>query len=217
MGIAGVFLLLQGDPGSGYALADQLNGVLDIDVHTGDPVSLMYVGPQLPLINVPVAVVSVSVIGHNPQAAVCQDVLIHPIAQIAVDHDDFSPALAQGVGIVGPQIVEGRFHIVASGTQVALAGHLHSVRQERGLLYPGHGDLKGNEPGGKPKLRRLVPQVFRGAQLLRAAAGADIGGIRKDLHDLFRVHKETSICFFCFLMVALFSSFFKSEKSPPER
>ena len=190
--LAGILLLLQRDFRRGHALTDQLYRVFGVDVHAGNPVSVVDIGAQLPLVNVPVGVVDASVIGDEAHSAVFQQIVIHPVAQVAVDHHDFSPAPAQRVGAGIPQIIERRFHFSASGAQIALAGHLHAVRLKSRLPHRRHRHVKGYDLGLQPKLRHLVLQILRRTQFLRTSAGADIGCIRKNLHDLFRIHSVPS-------------------------
>ena len=128
VGLAGVLFLLQSNLRPGHALANQLDGILGVDVHAGNPAAVVDMGPQLPLVDIPIRVIGIAVVGHEAHRAVFQQILIEPVAQIPVNHHDFSPAKAQGVSIGVPQIAERCFHLSASGAQVSLTGHLHAVR-----------------------------------------------------------------------------------------
>ena len=149
-------------------------------------------GPQLPLVDIPIRVIGVAVVGHEAHRAVFQQILIEPVAQIPVNHHDFSPAKAQGVSIGVPQIAERCFHLSASGAQVSLAGHLHAVRLKNRLPDIRHRHVKGYNLRLQSHAGDFLLQVLRRAQLLRTAAGADIGGILKNVHNLLCIHKVPS-------------------------
>ena len=44
-----------------------------------------------------------------------QQILVHPVAHVAVDHNDLALAMGQAVGIGGTQIIEGGLHFAAAG------------------------------------------------------------------------------------------------------
>ena len=199
VGLAGILLLLQRDLRRGSPSANQLHRIFCVDVHAGNSVSVVDVRAQLPLVDVPVGVIGVSVIGDEAHRAVFQQIVVDPVAQIAVDHHDFPPALAQRVRAGIPQIIERRFHLPASCAQVALAGHFHAVHLQNRLLYSGHRHVERHDLGFQPQPGNLILQILCRAQLLRAAAGTDIGRIRKYFHNLFRVHGVSS--FFMFYIV----------------
>jgi len=55
--------------------------------------ALAHIAAQLPLIDVPVRKIDISVIGDKTQSTMVKEVMVGPVAQITVDHHDLSPAL----------------------------------------------------------------------------------------------------------------------------
>ena len=70
MGLAHILVLLQGDLCRLPAVPDDGNGILGVDVHAGDFHPLGDVASQLPLVDVPVGIIGVAVIGNEAQCAV---------------------------------------------------------------------------------------------------------------------------------------------------
>ena len=190
MGLTGILLLLQDDLGGGSTLADKRDGRLGIDVHAGDLVALADEAAQLPLVDVEIAVVGVSVIGDEAHGTVLQQVLVHPVAHVSVHHDDLALALAQAVGIGGAEIIEGSLHLMGTGAEIALAGDLLSVDQKLRFLDGGHIHIEGTDLGLQPQFRHLSLQVLSSLQFLRAATHAHIGRLPEDLHDLICIHDK---------------------------
>ena len=110
-GSALILLLLQLDGSPLGTCRDQLHRILGIDVHTGDLVALVHIAAQLPLVDITVGVIAVAVVGNEAHRAVFQDVLIQPVAQVAVHQNDPATAICQRLaGLVG-QIIQLRFQI----------------------------------------------------------------------------------------------------------
>ena len=89
--------LLQNDLGGLGALLHKLDRILGVDVYTGKKIALGNIGAQLSLVDVPVGIVQVAVIGNKANCTVFQKVLIPPVTQIAVDHNDLTFAGFQAV------------------------------------------------------------------------------------------------------------------------
>ena len=198
-GFALVFRLLQDDFRRGGPGIHNGDGVLGVDVHAGDLIPVGYAGSQLPLVHVVVNIVGVAVVGDEAHGPVGEQVLIDPVTQVAVDEDDFALAAAQGAGVLAvPQVVEGGLHRAASGIFVALAGIFLAVQGQGGFLQVRHLHGEGLDDrlaeGGA-----AGQEIFGAAQLLRAAAGTNVGRVLENFHDLFASHilndllKKTSV------------------------
>ena len=57
--------------------------------------ALMDKAAKLPLIHIPVSIIHMPIVSNNGQCTIGKQILIEPIAQVAVNHDNFSPALLQ--------------------------------------------------------------------------------------------------------------------------
>ena len=192
LGTSGVFLLLQGNFNCLYLFFNQRNSILGIDIDTGDDFSLAHKMPQFPLVNVPVRKIGIAIIGDKAQGTAVKHIMVDPIAQITVDHNDFSLALAQRIIIQIPQVVKGRLHFPTAGTQIAFAGNLHAVSQKFRFLNLGHGHRERLDFCFQTHLRKLLAQIFCRFPFLRTAAGTDIGSIPENFHDVFCMHNLTS-------------------------
>ena len=156
LGGVGVFLLLQGDLRCFGTLLDHCNGILGVDVDAGDHIALAHIAAKLPGVDIPVGIVGVAVVGDEARRAVGQNVLVHPVAQIAVDHHDLAPALAQRPSILVAQIIKRGLQLCVTGAHIALAGNILPINGEGRLFNVPQGHLKG-------LLRRL--QAPRGKAL----------------------------------------------------
>ena len=94
---------------------------------------------------------------------------------------------------------------------LSLAGDIYPICLEHNFVNVGHGNLKRNDLCLQAQLRHFALNIFGSPQFLRAAAHADIGGVLKNLHDLFCIHKNASICFSVSYMVAHFSTVCKQR------
>ena len=196
VGISGILLLLQGDDRGLSAGLYQLNGILGVDVDTQHFLALVYILSQLPLINIPVGVIGVAVIGDKAYSAIFQQILVLPVAQIAVKEDDLTLALAKTAGGIVPQIVNRCLHGAGTGAEISLAGDLRSVNGQSGGFHIGHGNGKRFQGGLKTQFFTLCLQIESAAQLFRGAAGADISGIGKDPLDGGLIHRWYFLSFF---------------------
>ena len=189
--IVGIFLglgLLQLDFSHFCPVLYQQNGILGVDIHTGKKISLGNIASQLPLVNVPVSIVGVAVIGHKAHSALFQNVLIGPVPQIAVHQHNLPPAAGKALGGGIPQVIKGCLHLSRAGAQIPLAGNLLPIRQENGFFYRSHVHSKGLNHRFAPKPLTLPGDILRSPQLLRAASGAHISGLLKNPHNILLVH-----------------------------
>ena len=83
----------------------ELEGVLDVYVDAGDLDSVADKAAKLPVVYIPVGIVDVSVVGYDPQTAVIYNVLISPVAQVAVYHNYLILAQGETVLVCSCQIV----------------------------------------------------------------------------------------------------------------
>lgn len=189
---AGVFVLLKNDLSGAHAAADEINGLLGVDVHSGYFVALADVGAQLLLVYVLVSVVGVAVIGDETYGAVFDDVLILPVIHGGIDHDDLTLAASKGEPVVAGHIVEGSLHLCAAGAEIAFAGDLPAVGQKNGLLHGAHLYLKVLKMSLETHLGALSLDILGALELLRGAAGAGVCVVVQYLVYSFGVHSMTS-------------------------
>ena len=189
---AGVFLLLQGDLRRFRPLLDQGDSILGVDVDTGDHIAFAHIAAKLPGVDVPVGIIGVSVVGDEAHRAVGQNVLVHPVAQIAVDHHDLAPALAQRPGILVAQIIKRSLQRRAPRAHIAPAGNILSIDGEGSLLNVPQGHLKGLMYRLQTPCGNALAQILRRLLFRWTASHTDVGGIGKNLHNLFCVHMLSS-------------------------
>ena len=94
MALALIFPLIQQNLRRLRALFYKGNRRLGIDIHTGNLVSLMYEAAQLPLVNIKIRIIGVAIIGDEAHRAVFQQVLIEPVAHVAIHQNNLASALA---------------------------------------------------------------------------------------------------------------------------
>ena len=195
VGITGVFLLLQGDGSRLGTALYQFNGILGVDVHTQHLVALMDEFPQFPLINIPVCVVSIAVIGDKTDSAIFQQILIFPVTQVTVEHYDLALALLETVRIIITQIINRGFHSAGTGTEISLTGNFLTIYGQRGRLDGGHGNGKGLQGGIVTQCFALCLQIQGAFELFRSAAGTDIGGFFDDFINDLNIHLRVFLSF----------------------
>ena len=70
--LAGILRLLDADLGSSRAGIHQMHRVLGVDVDAQDLVTLADIAAKLPLVNIAVGIIAISVIGNKANSAVFQ-------------------------------------------------------------------------------------------------------------------------------------------------
>ena len=175
------------------------DGSLGIDIHTGDLVALVNVAPQLPLVNIKIHIIGIAVIGNKAHRAVFQQILVEPIAHVAVHQNDLAPALAEGPGIPRPQVIKGRFHHAAARVPVALAGDRFPVHPQSVRFHIRHIHAECFQACFQAHIGHPLPEIFRGLQFLLSSAHTDIGCVMENLHNLIRCH-DFSSCISVFVL-----------------
>ena len=176
----------------GCAAIDQLHRVFCIDIDTGDPLTLVHIAAQFLLVHIPILETNIAIVCNKTQAAVVIQIVIQPVAHAAIGQHDLALCLPQTIGITGSQIIQGRFQVSITGAKIALAGNFLAIHHQ--LCFPDrrHGDRKAFQLGFQAQFGAALCQVIGAAQFFRAAAGANIGGILQNFHDLLVFHNGSS-------------------------
>ena len=187
------FLLVDGDLHGLHTAFDQRDGLLGVDVDTGDARAAVNIGAQLPLVDVLVRIVGIAVKGDEAEGAVIQNIVIEPVFQITLAEDDLAAALLQRPRIGIAEVIERGFYLTAAGTVVALAGDGAAVCQQFRLAKIECIHFECLNFSVKTYLCAAGGEIFGAAKLFGAAAGADIGGVLQNLGDFGRFHNISSL------------------------
>ena len=107
---------------------DQAEGVLRVNVDTGDLSTFGDIGPERFLIHIPVRIMDVPVIGDESHRAGIQQILVNPVRDAGIQQDDFSPGLSKRSRVSVGKIAQRRFHPAAAAQLIACTGNFPAVR-----------------------------------------------------------------------------------------
>ena len=178
----GVFLLLQLDGSFLDTCFDDAHRILGVDIHAQQLVALADEAAQFPLIDVPVGVIHIAIVGDEAHSAVFQNVLIDPVAQVTVDHNDLAAAQGEAVVIGAAQVVQRCGDFAAAGAEIALAGNFLAVYAQAGSFHIRQIHFECFQLGFQTQIRAALLQILGAAQFFRSAAHTHIGGIFKNFH-----------------------------------
>ena len=168
--------------------------------HGAEDLALLahHMGPQIPLVDVPVGVVEVAVLEEDASGPGLHQVLIGEVADaLAVQQHDLVLGPGDGDLVQPGHVIELALLLAAAAAEEALAGDLLPVGKDPGLLHLRHGHGEALKPGLGAQLLAAGLQIFRHLQLLRRAAAVDKVGVQKDLFQSALIHGACSFLFLC--------------------
>ena len=193
MGVTFVSSLIDIDGGILSFTIDQSHGILRIDIHARDLLNtLSNLTTQLTLVDITVTIVDIAVISDETDSAVLQQITIHPVTQVAIDHNDLALALGQAESVSRSQVIEGRFHLslAIAAVQVTLTSNVLAVNGQNCFVHSCHLHGESFDLRFQTQLLALLLQILSALEFLRGTAGADISGLTEDIHDFLFVHND---------------------------
>ena len=198
LGVALVFVLRKRDFCGCDIVFNQRDRILCVDVHAGELLAVGCTGTdiraQLTLVDIAVGIKDIAVVGNEAHSTVFDEIMVHPITEIPVDEHDFTADLGQLHFIAaGGQIVKRRFRLAGAGTQIPLARNLlcftAAERDRQRVFRDGrHVDDKRVKACLQTERGTVTCDVFGSCAFRVRAAGADIGGIRKNFFNNRCIH-----------------------------